>query len=391
MLIKIEQAKVALYSVAMMIKNKLFSCTKKTSNEKIVLIVFQQIFGDAVLLSTTLEGYVKLFPKEKGYKILLLCRPSVKKFMKDVLLVPSAIQLQEVDFSKLVRDCKYFRFVLNEYVNNAEVAIIPGSSMSAEILMTAASVKRKIGLVQCEKRVWPPASVFFQKHAYTEYIRPKEEMMVLQRHKLLMQELGLKNFRSCMPRLLPQKKIFRERPYYVVCPGASKPEKCWPLERFVQIIDFIIDELNVDAYICGGADEATYAMYILENTKHPSNVYDFVGKTTFCEWAEIVQNAECVIGNDSATLHLAAASGRKAICIAGVYDKGHFFPYSVDELKSDERLPITLYVDVPCELCRTKGYYSGYGNAKCKKTIQENKCALCVDAITVDDVKQKIK
>jgi ADP-heptose:LPS heptosyltransferase len=60
-----------------------------------------------------------------------------------------------------------------------------------------------------------------------------------------------------------------------------------------------------------------------------------------------------VIGNDSATLHIAAAHRVKAICIAGIYDKFHFFPYLVDELDEGDRLPETVYVDMPCAYCRT--------------------------------------
>ena len=96
-----------------------------------------------------------------------------------------------------------------------------------------------------------------------------------------------------------------------------------------------------------------------------------------------------VIGNDSATLHIAAAHRVKAICIAGVYDKFQFFPYVVDELDEGDFLPETVYVNMPCEYCRTKGYYAGYGNVACLKVVKQGRCALCVEAITVEMVKEK--
>ena len=97
-----------------------------------------------------------------------------------------------------------------------------------------------------------------------------------------------------------------------------------------------------------------------------------------------------VIGNDSATLHIAAAHRVKAICIAGIYDKFQFFPYLVDELDEGDRLPETVYVDMPCAYCRTKGYFAGYGNPKCRKAIKTGKCSLCIDEITVEMVISKI-
>lgn len=98
-----------------------------------------------------------------------------------------------------------------------------------------------------------------------------------------------------------------------------------------------------------------------------------------------------VIDNDSATLHIAAAHRVKAICIAGIYDKFQFFPYLVDELDEGDRLPETVYVDMPCAYCRTKGYFAGYGNEACKKEIEQKKCALCIDAISVEMLKDIIE
>ena len=152
----------------------------------------------------------------------------------------------------------------------------------------------------------------------------------------------------------------------------------------------IIQEYDFDVVICGGKDEKHYADELIRLSQN-DRIHDFTGKTTFAEWSAIVQNAKLVVGNDSATMHLAAASSKKSVCVAGLYDKGHFFPYALDVLREGERLPRTVLVDMPCEYCRTIGYYSGYGNEKCKKMIQSGKCALCIDAISVDMVKQAIK
>ena len=61
-----------------------------------------------------------------------------------------------------------------------------------------------------------------------------------------------------------------------------------------------------------------------------------------------------VIGNDSATLHIAAAHRVKAICIAGIYDKFQFFPYLVDELDEGDRLPEEIFLYMPWAFCRTR-------------------------------------
>lgn len=98
-----------------------------------------------------------------------------------------------------------------------------------------------------------------------------------------------------------------------------------------------------------------------------------------------------VIGNDSATLHIDDAHRVKAICIAGIYDKFQFFPYLVNELDKTDRLPETVYVDMPCAYCRTKGYFAGFGNSKCRKTIKIGNCSLCIDEVTVEMVISKVE
>ena len=104
-----------------------------------------------------------------------------------------------------------------------------------------------------------------------------------------------------------------------------------------------------------------------------------------------MEYAELVLGNDSATLHIAAAYRRKCICVAGVYDKFQFFPYLVDELEDEGNLPITIYKDMPCAYCRTKGYFAGAGNYQCQSAIKLGKCALCIEEITVEEVKRVIE
>jgi len=247
---------------------------------------------------------------------------------------------------------------------------------------------RKIGLVRSMKTTLIMKLCTYL--AYTETINPPKEAMMLQRHRLLLHHLGDKSYCAALPELLPQPKIINEDAYCVVCPGASKIEKCWPTERFVEIIDYITEKYQMNVHLCGGVDESPFEKLILAQSKNPGQLISHIGKTTFSEWSSIVQHAAIVIGNDSATMHLAAASRRQAICIAGVYDKYQFFPYKTDVLNEGDVLPVTVFKDMSCEWCRTIGYYAGFGNSECAKRLSENKCALCIDAITVNEVKCEI-
>ena len=104
-----------------------------------------------------------------------------------------------------------------------------------------------------------------------------------------------------------------------------------------------------------------------------------------------MQHARFVFGNDSATIHIAAATQTPSVCIAGAYDKNQFFPYAVDEMAEDDVLPITLLKDVQCRNCRTKSYHAGYGNGECLYRIKNGQCASCIDDISEYEVKCSIK
>ena len=53
----------------------------KVTDTKVVLIVFQQVFGDSILIQNSLPEYLKVFPLTEGYKIKFLVRPAVYEFM----------------------------------------------------------------------------------------------------------------------------------------------------------------------------------------------------------------------------------------------------------------------------------------------------------------------
>ncbi len=66
------------------------------------------------------------------------------------------------------------------------------------------------------------------------------------------------------------------------------------------------------------------------------------------------------------------------------------FPYRVDILEDGDRLPLCVYKPMPCSYCRDKGYFAGSLNPECRQRIDADKCALCIDAVTVDDVENAI-
>lgn len=357
---------------------------------KIILIVFQQLFGDAVIIQDSLEEYASLFRKDEGYRIILLARPAVAAFMQDTLILPEGIDIEKVDFKKFLEDFSYFREVVKQYRDISDLLIVPGASLAGAIFAAANNARRKIGLMPSMKIERPFIMSLFFKVAYTEEIHPEKKDMMLIRHRKVLEYLGAKDYRAKLPTLKKMSKVINEEHYCVFGPGASKAEKFWPIERFSQVADYVIEKYKFNVHLCGGAEEENLYDLMRSQMKHPERLISHMGKTSFSEWSAIVQFADLVVGNDSATIHMAAAARRKALCINGVYDKYLVAPYQVDVLEEGDILPVYILHDMPCEFCRIKGYYAGYGNKACIKRINTNRCTLCINEITVEEVEAEI-
>lgn len=379
---------ISIYMLVLYVSNKL---NHKHCNEKNILIIFQQIFGDSIVFSDSIHYYTQIYKPEDGYRITLLCLPHIKQFMEDVLPPVENIEIVAVDFKRLVKDCTYYRGIVKKYGSDVGTLIVPGTSLSAEFLSIACNANRRVGLVPSISRSKCSPLYYIQKLAYDEIVRPDMDLMMLQRQRVLLNYLGNEEFKSRLPKLLKQPEYVKsDKKYAVVCPGASVSVKCWPAERFVSVIKYIYEQFDFEIYLCGDPLTDEFQMALDKETKLSDHVHDCCGKTNFKEWSSLVQYADFVIGNDSATIHMAAAARRPSVCIAGVYDKYQFFPYGVDVLEPDERLPETVLVDVPCEFCRTKGYLHGWNNPACEKDIKKGKCAHCISAITEEMVIEAI-
>ncbi|MBR4196784.1 MAG: glycosyltransferase family 9 protein [Synergistaceae bacterium] len=358
---------------------------RKTALGK-VLVIFQQALGDAVLISDSLREYPKIFA---GYDVVFVARPSIIKFLKDVMPGADGLNFEAIDFKRFIEDYGYYREISGKYRGSAEILIVPASTPSAEIFSCANDSPRKIASVRPTDIKSSLLMFLLSKLSYTEKIRPDKNEMTLQRHRQLIHYLGNRDFLARLPRLKHEPKIIAEDHYCVICAGASKPERWWPAERFAEIADFLNDTYNMNVHLCGGQNEAEIAEKVQSLVKHPERVINHVGATSFAEWSSIVQHSDLVVANDSATAHLAAVHRVKTVCIIGAYEFV-IFPYKVDVLEDGDRLPLCVYHHMPCEYCRDKGYFSGCLNSECLKRLNEGKCALCIDAVTADDVKNAI-
>jgi heptosyltransferase-1 len=100
----------------------------------------------------------------------------------------------------------------------------------------------------------------------------------------------------------------------VLLPGAGKPGKQWPVERFAELAK----RIGSDALVVWGPGEETLARSIGAAVAPPTN---------FRELAFVLRHAKLVIGADTGPLHLAAALGTPLVGLYGPTDPARNGPF----------------------------------------------------------------
>lgn len=141
---------------------------------------------------------------------------------------------------------------------------------------------------------------------------------------------------------------------FVVFPGASVAEHRWPASHFAAVARAIHERTGWLPWVLGAESDAPLARAILDVVPSAINL---AGRTTVAELAAAVGRSRLVVTNDTAAVHLAAATGVRVICIAGGWHWERFVPYPASLGEVSRRVHVASMVDeMPCFRCR--GYCS---------------------------------
>lgn len=137
--------------------------------------------------------------------------------------------------------------------------------------------------------------------------------------------------------------ISASAPVIAIGAGSKMPIKRWPVERFEKTGRFLINEYNAFLIVLGGAEDRETGNSLVSNWgKH--NSVNWAGRTSYMESAEVLRRCSFYLGNDTGTMHLAAAAGTRCVAIFSARDhKKKWYPYG------DEH--IVLRMDIECEHC----------------------------------------
>ena len=105
-------------------------------------------------------------------------------------------------------------------------------------------------------------------------------------------------------------------PWFVVSPGASETDRCWPPERFAVCADMISDMLGGTVFLTGTNNEEERIKSVYNLSKRRDKIIPAVG-LPFDVFMGLLAASQGLFGNDSGPANVAAALGRKALVLCG--------------------------------------------------------------------------
>lgn len=101
-----------------------------------------------------------------------------------------------------------------------------------------------------------------------------------------------------------------------VHPGAGKRTKIWLIERYAEVIQYLINRYGAHILLFAGEQEADITekiQLLLKNYQH--KITDFTGKLAIRQMAALMKLCKIILTNDSGPMHIASALGKPVVAL----------------------------------------------------------------------------
>lgn len=360
-----------------------------------VVVIKIDAIGDFLIWLDSASQYRLLYPKQK---ITLVCNTACAELAGQTGFFDELIPVQGRRFES---DNKYKKEIWDCFRDRRFHTLLQTAysrTIDMDLLAMNIPATQKIAFVADESRVNLSRYLAFGKirrrldRIYDRLIPSGgEHLMELERNAVFVRALGQKDFQAgypSLPEMQVRDGVIPKKPYAVIFPGASSGKKMWPIERYAAVGRYIVSEKKLDICLCGGENEAYLYRQFVDAMKKPEygkNVHDLFGRTTLSELAEVIRNANLLIGNDTSGIHFAAAVNTKGICIFGEFAYGRFLPYRCGRDCEDHAPIVVCSAGKPCAGC-------AYGSItpECRQHLLRTGRYQCMDEVSVEQVIREI-
>lgn len=157
-------------------------------------------------------------------------------------------------------------------------------------------------------------------------------------------------------------------------PGAFRPSRMWPAERFKDIARWLIQEMSAHIVITGGDKEKAVIQGIAESL--PGNRVKKVTGVSIMKLGAVIEKMNIFMTNDTGPMHIAAAVGVPIVALFGQTNLCRYHPYMDD----------SMYITIKKDYGLCPFYSFEHPMQECRRHDCEDR--KCMDAITLDEVKK---
>lgn len=359
-----------------------------------VIVIKIDAIGDFIIWLDSAAQYSVLYKNEP---ITLVCNTMCEQIAKHTGLFDKVIA---IDSKRFESDNKYKKEVLkNLEMQENRLLLQPAYSRTIDMDLLAYRIpaKEKIAFKADESRInlsrymtIRPVRKYADK-VYDSLIDTTDGwLMESKRNAEFIRGLGEK-FEAGYPSLpehAVKEGVIPKDSYVVIFPGASSGKKMWSVDNFAVIIEYIVEKWNREIYICGSKGESKLAEDVIaciNSNASRKKTHNYCGRTNLLELAEVIRHALYVVSNDTSGIHFAAAVNTKGICLFGEFAYGRFLPYETEREEEHNEIYVC-HAGMDCKGCSV-----GKMTAECKAHLMSTGRYLCIDKISMDEVKNAVR
>ncbi|MEE4358815.1 MAG: putative lipopolysaccharide heptosyltransferase III [Desulfococcaceae bacterium] len=162
-----------------------------------------------------------------------------------------------------------------------------------------------------------------------------------------------------MEKFLSQQGLKADQDFVIIHPGARRPYKSWPRERFAVLGDEIIRKYRIPIILSGSRGDREICAEIAGRMKEtPLNL---AGKVSLSDLPALIAESRCLIGNDSAPIHIATAVKTPLVALFG--------PTKWEAWAPRREQDTVLAAEFPCRPCGHSRFQCPLGDQYCMSEI----------------------
>lgn len=287
---------------------------------KSICIVRLSALGDVLMLVPLIRTLQAYMPQAK--LTWIISRPAFD-------LVDGMDNVEFIVIDKPNNLLDYWRFKKQMSTRTFDVLLAPQASLRTNLLYPLIRAKRKIGYDAHRSN---DGHGWFVK----ERIRPGLDH-TLDGFLKFAQALGIKEqvIRWDLPINSSDEEwalahLPKQGPILVVNAAASKPERSWPIERYIELLKRAQEQWSVHIVLAGGPGE--YDKLLAEQIERELTVTNLVGKTKPKQLLAVIRRAQAVVCPDTGPSHMATAVNTPVVALHAVTNPFVSGPYTFQEL-----------------------------------------------------------